>query len=243
MEALLLPSNLDKTTLGDVLGVLLRGRATGFLELGDGNAKSHVFLSSGRPTAVSSNAAKLWPNGAPQRLGELLLERGFVGRADLERAACSRVEGRLLGELLLDEGALDQRTIEGAMAVQTAERLDRLYALRKASMRFRVATFGAARPPIPLRAAFASPQLHPAIFLSGRPRARTRRPTPTDARRDALRVLRLADGATHEDVRRAFKQLVLELHPDRATSDADRAMRSAAMKQITVAYAKLSPVG
>ena len=126
MAALLLPSNLDKTTLGDVLGVLLRGRATGFLELGDGGAKSHVFLSSGRPTAVASTAAKLWPSGAPQRLGELLLERGFVGRADLERAACARVEGRLLGELLLDEGALDQRTIEGAMAAQTAERLDRL---------------------------------------------------------------------------------------------------------------------
>lgn len=240
MAALLLPSNLDKTTLGDVLGVLLRGRATGFLELGDGGAKSHVFLSSGRPTAVASTAAKLWPNGAPQRLGELLLERGFVARADLERAACARSEGKLLGELLLDEGALDQRTIEGAMAAQTAERLDRLYSLRKASMRFHVATFGAARPPIPLRAAFASPQLHPAIFLTGRPRARTRRPTSETARRDALRALRLDASATTDDVRRAFKQLVLELHPDRAIDDRDRALRSAAMKEITVAYAKLT---
>ncbi|MFO0614020.1 MAG: J domain-containing protein [Polyangiaceae bacterium] len=241
MDALLLPSNLEKTTLGDVLGLLLRGRATGFLELGDGASKSHVFLSSGRPTAVASTAAKLWPNGAPQRLGELLLERGFVGRSDLERAACARADGRLLGELLLDEGALDQRTIEGAMAAQTAERLDRLYALRKGSMRFRVATFGAARPPIPLRAAFSSPQLHPAIFLTGRPRARTRRPSADASRRDALRVLRLDAGATAEDIRRAFKQLVVELHPDRAADEADRALRSAAMKQITVAYAKLAP--
>lgn len=239
MEALLLPANLDKTTLGDVLGALLRGRATGFLELGDGGAKSHVFLSSGRPTAVASAAAKLWPGGAPQRLGELLLDRGIVGRSDLERAASSRTEGRLLGELLLDEGALDQRTIDGAMAAQTAERLDRLYSLRKGSLRFRVATFGAARPPIPLRAAFAAPQLHPAVFLTGRPRARVRRPTAESARRDALRVLHLGDSASLDEIRRAFKQLALELHPDRATDDADRALRSAAMKQITAAYAKL----
>lgn len=239
MEALLLPANLEKTTLGDVLGALLRGRATGFLELGDGVAKSHVFLSSGRPTAVASSATKLWPTGAPQRLGELLLERGIVARGDLERAASARVEGRLLGELLLDEGALDQRTIDGAMASQTAERLDRLYALKKGSLRFRVATFGAARPPIPLRAAFASPQLHPAVFLTGRPRARVRRPSADATRRDALRVLRLDPSASVDDVRRAFKQLALELHPDRATNEADHVMRSAAMKEITAAYAKL----
>src|SRR5262249_20294945 len=151
-------------------------------------------------------------------LGELLLSRGCVDREVLDRATrAARKAQKLIGEALLDEGSVDVATIDGAMAAQTAERLDALYGLTRASLRFLVAAVGAQKPPIPLRAALAAPQLHPAVFLYGRPRARHReRMVALDARRDALRTLGLASGATSDEIRRAFKKLAMELHPDRA---------------------------
>lgn len=232
-QGMLLPGSLDRTTLGDVLGTLHRGRATGFLELSQRTRSSYVFLSSGKPTAVASDGPTL---------GQLLLSRGLVGASDLERAAMATRSGdRLVGEALLDDGVVDASTIDGAMAAQTAERLDALYVLSNAKLRFHVVSFGTERPPIPLRAAFASPQLHPAVFLFGRPRARVRtRAKELDARRDALRSLGLEVGASSDDIRRAFKRLVMELHPDRAEPGADRDELGRRLARITAAYARLS---
>jgi len=229
--SILLPGTLDRSTLGDVLGLLHRGRATGFLELSLRSRRNFIFLSSGKPSAVASDGPGI---------GELLLSRGVIDRTALDRAARARRRGdQLLGELLLDQGAVDDATIEGAMAAQTAERLDSLYRINKAEIRFHVATFGAEKPPIPLRAAYAAPQLHPAVFLYGRPRARTRGKTSeADARRSALRALGITGDASQEDIRKAYKRLVLELHPDRAESS-DRAELNGKLARVTAAYSLL----
>jgi len=229
--SILLPGSLDRSTLGDVLGVLHRGRATGFLELTLRTKRNFVFLSSGKPSAVAS--------GGPG-IGELLLSRGVIDRSALDRATRARRRSdQLLGELLLDQGAVDDATIEGAMAAQTAERLDALYSLTKAQIRFHVATFGAEVPPIPLRAAYSAPQLHPAVFLYGRPRARTRgKSSEADARRAALRTLGITGDASQEEVRKAYKRLVLELHPDRAGSN-EREELNVKLARVTAAYSLL----
>ncbi len=232
-DGILLPARLDRTTLGDVLGALHRGRATGFLELVLRTRRSFVFLSSVKPSAVASEG---------EALGELLLSRGAIDRPTLDRAArARRRDDRLIGEILLDAGAVDERTIEGAMATQTAERLDALYRITKAELRFHVASFATDRSPIPLRAAYGAPALHPGVFLYGRPRARGRgKPTMADARREALRTLGLGIDAQPDDIKKAFRRLVLELHPDRAQGSAQREDLGEKLARVTSAYARLT---
>ena len=166
----MLPGKLDRSTLGDVLGTLFRGRATGFLELGEGRGpragKRHfVFLSSGRPTAVVSDGPAL---------GEILRRGGNVSDEALSSAheAKRRGDERLTGELLCDLGSVDMGTVERGMAEQTRTRLDRLFGMVEAELRFHVTRLGETVVPLPLRAAFGAPQLGPRDYLFGRPRRR-----------------------------------------------------------------------
>ncbi len=54
-----------------------------------------------------------------QRLGELLVERGLLGRADLDRALETQEStGRPLGEILLEQGVLDEQAVRWALAEQ-----------------------------------------------------------------------------------------------------------------------------
>jgi hypothetical protein len=127
-----------------------------------------------------------------------------------------------------------------------AARLDPLFSLRDAAIRFSVA-----RSP-------ASPaRLVPREFLHGRPRARDRahratmpppclppppRPAEPAEARAARAVLGVDAGAREDDIRRAFRRLAREHHPDRVTSgspvDAERARTRLAA--ITAAYHTLT---
>lgn len=234
----MLPGKLERSTLGDVLGTLLRGRATGFLELGETTGARtgrlhYVFLSSGRPAAVASDGPAL---------GEILRQAGAVGQETLARVTQAKREGdeRLTGELLCDLGSLEMADIDRGMARQTTTRLDRLFSISTAQLRFRVTSLGDTGVPLPLRAGFAAPQLEPSSFLHGRPRARERQPRAIDARRDAFETLGLHPGASADEVRRAFKRLALELHPDRAEAGADRSELARKLGRVTAAYALLS---
>ncbi len=234
----MLPGKLDRSTLGDVLGTLFRGRATGFLELGEGRGpragkRHYVFLSSGRPSAVVSDGPAL---------GEILRRGGAVTDEALSSAheAKLRGDGRLTGELLCDLGSVDMATVERGMAEQTRARLDRLFGLMQADLRFHVARLGDMVVPLPLRAAFGAPQLGPRDYLFGRPRRRAREPLAIDARRDAFSLFGLEPTAGVDEVRKAFKRLALELHPDRASDPIERTERERRLARITAAYALLT---
>jgi hypothetical protein len=227
---MLLPGTIELWTLGDVLGPLLRAGVSGVLELTvtdgrDEGTEHRVHLRAGSPAAVVSPGP---------RLGEFLVAGG-VDEDAIDLAAEKQREGdrRLFGELLADlVGPGPSRDlITTAMRAQTRARLDRLFRAGRARLRFRTLPFAGERA---LRAATTSPALDPEEFLHGRPRSRDRR--AESARADALRALGLGPEAPRAAVRQMYRQRVLELHPDRATSEVDRLDRTRALARVTAAY-------
>jgi hypothetical protein len=228
-----LPGKLGPKTLGDVLGTLHREAATGVLELtevqGAHAGRVHrIHLERGLVGLVES--------GIPQvRFGEVLREIGLVDEGVLRRLAVHLAWSppKLVGEVLLDMGVIGAREVAMALRVQRRYRLERLFRLENARLAFRVA-----------RAVNASqlPPLEPDQFLRGRARARTAaeargvRRDPVRAR--ALSTLGLPDGASPEDVRRAFRRLAATLHPDRfpGAAEADRADLMRRFAELSAAY-------
>jgi len=242
-----LPSQLARSTLGDVLGGLLRARANGVLSVtesaGSRAGIAHaVHLVDGAPRAVASD-------GAP--LGQLLADAVPLAASHLD-AAIARQEGgddRLFGELLCELGWAQESILE-AMRRQTRERLATLFSLTRATLRFHAALFSDVVPEAWVRAARTAPSLSAAEFLHGRPRARARPEcaqqndiapsTLHEDRRQALGLLGLDQSADAIAIRSAFKRHVLATHPDHATSDQDRLERTRILARLTAAYQRLS---
>lgn len=205
-----LPGNLRSTTLGDLLGTLHRAGSSGTLELvedrGATTGRTHrVHLRRGLVESVETALPVL-------RLGEILLAEGFVSRQLLERIVL-RTSGRSVarfGQLLLNERAVTGDLLAAALRYQLRRKLDALFALKEARVRFRV--------PRPAPRPERSIPLSPREFLHGRPRSRgkLRRPRGVDgSRAGALRTLGLGPDASSADVHRAFRTLALRHHPDR----------------------------
>jgi DnaJ-domain-containing protein 1 len=239
---MLLPGRLAATTLGDLFGRLHRGRATGLLELIEvpvgftavpGRAHG-VHFASGVITAVDTVL------GA-HRLGDLLRSRGLLDDPGARRLAecLARGDRRPAGEILAAEGLVPRGVVTAALRGQLRSKLDALFRLEDAAVRFRVAR---PRP-------HATIPLTPSEFLHGRVRHRDRgveaaaddKPNQAalDPRRSAaLAALGVGDDATPETIRRAFRRLAADLHPDRhaGTGDAERERRTAMFARITAAY-------
>lgn len=220
-----LPSRLEETTLGDLLGMVYRARLTGCLWLAEPSGRWHgVRFDSGRPTQVHTAFQ------AP-RLGELLCGSGAnrALRQAVERAALGGREP--LGKALLKARLVTLRQLRGAVVAQTRARLDALFGLTRASIRFSL--LGA--PWVTIGTA----PLGPEAFLHGRPRARRRCraqvQTPLDVQR-ALGLLGLNEFPEAErELRRAFRMRAAELHPDRASS-AERESRTRDFAELSAAY-------
>lgn len=237
------PGRLRATTLGDLLGSLYRARATGTLELVDRGGRAHrVHLDGGLVGSIDSRLRS-------PRLGEILRSEGFIGDEALRRLA-RRLEsapGRRAGELLIEDEAASPGLVEAALRFQLRRRLDALFALDDASVRFHVA-----RP----RSGDAALPLSPREFLYGRARARDREPEPrprprarhpggepAPRRQDPVRarafgVLGLAPGAGPSDVQRAFRSLARQHHPDRfpAASSIEREALIRRFAELSAAY-------
>lgn len=56
----------------------------------------------------------------------------------------------------------------------------------------------------------------------------------------AYTILGVVQTASHDEIRAAFRAKCEECHPDRATSDVDRAVRTAQMAKVTLAWRYLS---
>jgi hypothetical protein len=243
-----LPSRLSTSTLGDLLGSLHRQGTTGLLELCELRTPSgstvpgrqhRIQLHGGLVTAVET------PLVAP-KLGELLERRGVLGEASVGRYAVVAARGgRQTGEVLVAAGLVTGDAVARALRDQLRARLDALFKIEEASICFHTAR--------PLAEALRRiGPLPPSEFLHGRPRARDRRraargpasaraerPSPPrvprgdEPRLRALQLLGLRDGASEAEVRRAFRRLAVELHPDRTAGSAQSTARFA---ELSAAY-------
>ena len=232
---MLVASHLARSTLGDVLGQLHRAKVTGVLVLEETGARTGcvhaIHLFEGSPRAISSQGP---------RLGELLTERGGRARGRLADAVAQQREGdpRLMGEVLCELGE-EPRAVEDTMEQQTRARLEPLYALPDARVRFHSALFDDVAPRAWVKAARAARPLSPSAFLHGRPRAKPR-DTAADERRELLRLLDVAEGASAATLREAFKRRVHELHPDRPMSDEQRATRTKTLARLLGLYQRIT---
>jgi hypothetical protein len=222
-----LPSRLERSTLGDLLGSLHRGRATGRLELVEvdgaaAGARRTIHLLVGEVVRVDGSGRRLGERIAGSVADQVAIERALAAR-DLEDA-------RLAGEVLLTEGLADADAIRAALEAQARERLEGLFTLRRAQIRFRVAA-----GPAP-----AAPRitLGPDAFLHGRPRLTPRLAPSAPAAPDARALLGLdpRDANDPDAIRRAFRRRAAALHPDRARDGTSRRVLERAFAQLGDAY-------
>lgn len=234
-----LPGRLKATTLGDLLGSLHRGRVSGTLELVESSGRVHrVHLAIGLVTAVEIDRASA-------SLAEILRDEELVDddtlRRSLLRAMASR---RLHGEVLVRDFHLAPEIVDRALRRQMMLRLTALEELADAQVRCRVTV----RPP---RGALEQP-LDASEFLVGRKRARDREsgtyrtsprfPGSADVPRlHAYRTLGLSASAPPDEIKRTYRRLVREYHPDLhpdATHE-DRRILSRRFAEVTAAYRTL----
>jgi len=243
-----LPGRLKATTLGDLLGSLHRARVSGTLELAETNGRTHrVHLLNGLVTAVEVDRAA-------SSLGEILRQDESVDddtlRRSLLRAMASR---RLHGEVLVRDFHLSPEVVGRALRRQLMVRLQMLEELADAQILYRVTV----RPP---RGALVDEPLVAAEFLAGKRRARDRASEPASgayrssyrpasglpgsidtARIRAYRTLGISTGAQADEIKRAYRRLVREYHPDLhpdATHEERRTL-SVRFAEVTAAYRSL----
>jgi DnaJ-domain-containing protein 1 len=210
-----LPGRLHLVTLGDLIGTIHRAAASGVLELVEARGacagRSHrVYFTRGFVDGVETELEQA-------RLGELLHERRLIGREAFEkllRCVLEQPEKRA-GEILVGEKLVSQGVVVAALRLQLIARLEAMFRLTDASVRFHVRRSAA-------RAANGL-LLSPRDFLHGRPRTRGRARSEARARVAALddagranayRTLGLEPGAEASAVRQAFRRLAREHHPD-----------------------------
>jgi DnaJ-domain-containing protein 1 len=241
-----LPGRLKATTLGDLLGVLHRGDASGTLELVESSGRAHrVHLAHGLVTAVEVDRAAA-------SLGEILRDEEEVDddvlRRSLLRAMASQ---RLHGDVLVRDFHISPGVVGRALRKQMLLRLQMLDAVADAQVFYRVAC----RPP---RGALVDEPLAANEFLAGKKRARDRAPAESgvyrtarpssgmpgavDVRRIvAYRTLGLASDAPEAEVKQAYRRLVREYHPDLhpSASFEERRALSTRFAEVTAAYRAL----
>jgi hypothetical protein len=227
-----LPGKLGSTTLGDLLGALHRARATGVLELIEAGRVHRVHLDEGLVEDVETTLAV-------PRLGELLRREGFIAEEALARLIRKlAASGRRAGEILVEDRMVTTMAVRAALRRQLRARLEALFVLRDAFVRFRVAR---RRGHDDGRV----PPLSPREFLHGkaRRRARAAKPAPPSLERlRALGVLGLGEDADRTAVQRAFRKLALTVHPDRypAASTEERARLMRRFAELSQAYHALT---
>jgi hypothetical protein len=249
-----LPGRLSGSSLTTVLGVLHAARTTGVLEVSRGASEVHrIAFVDGLVCAVEAA-------GPTPSLADVLRRMNACAedslRKSLHRALAER---RRHGEVLVEERRVSPTMVQVALRRQLLERLNALKALPDANLRFRVATkptltlstlTGLAPEdymgPEELRSALGYKETPvdaqitpPAPRVEEIPAARSAGADPV--RREAYATLGLRVGADAGDVKRAYRRLVRELHPDtnpQATLH-ERTHLSERFQRVTAAYRTL----
>ena len=245
-----LPGRLRATTLGDLLGVLHRGRATGILELIE-----TAGVTAGRRHRLHLDVGLVQKVDTPlrvSRVGEILSGEGFLGAQATRRLARLLVQEptKRTGQLLIEEELASSVQVAAALRHQLRFQLEAVFSLEDAQVRFHVA-----RPR--RRHDGLRGTLSPREFLHGRARARDRRvgqataaPKPSSPnallsdevkRQRALRVLGLGGRADQKTVQQAFRRLAAKMHPDRhpGASPQQMATLMRGFAELTAAYHQL----
>jgi hypothetical protein len=236
-----LPGRLKATTLGDVLGALHRSRMNGTLELAEDSGRTHrIFVQAGMVIAVELDAQS-------PALGEILKRDRVVDEDVLKRSVLRSISSqRLLGEVLVTDFRISPAIIGAALRRQVLHRLQVLEQIEDARVLFRVAV----RTP---KSALTDDPIKPDEFLSGRKRARDRRDfVPTESgcfpiprldprRAAALALLELGQDADPLAIKRAYRRLARELHPDLHphVSEGERSELHRRFSELTDAYRTL----
>jgi hypothetical protein len=241
-----LPGRLRSSTLGDILGTAHRECASGALELVESSGRTHrVYLTRGLVTCVEVDRAS--PSLAEMLRREESLSEEVIRRS-LLRALSSR---RLHGQVLIEDFHVSPLVIDVALRKQIQSRLHALENVHDAQIHFRVAT------KVP-RGSMADKPLGAPEFLHGKKRLRDKgdkgvwsssdRPSERvhharmdAARAHALRVLGLRGDESQEQVKKAYRALVLDLHPD-AHPEADTERKktlSVKFQEVATAYQAL----
>jgi hypothetical protein len=225
-----LPGRLRSTTLGDLLGALHRTGASGTLELIEDRGRTHrVYLVSGCISAVELD-------GASPPLAELLKTAGALDDVTLRRALLRALASkRLVGEVLASDFHVAPDVIDGAIREQLALRLRALETIEDARIGFRACI----RQP---KEALRDNPLQASEFLRGRRRARDRgATTPNPPESSAYVLLGVERDADAAEIRRAFRRIARQLHPDAHPHASDVERRALALKfaQVAAAYQAL----
>jgi hypothetical protein len=282
-----LPGRLDSSTLGDILGTLYRGNATGVLELSEVAATSgatrhgrthRIHLLSGMVAGVETEL-----DVTP--IGELLARAGKLDARAIDVMLYRMALGdpRPAGAILVSMGAVAPEALVAGLRAQLHAKVEAIYkGLADARVAFRMSR------PLP-KDALRIGTLMPRDFLHGRQRKRDRRASPRPVqspppstreprwaanhwstqqrpayetpapasgsrardhhaqapgtppatpRTAALRTLGLPHDADETSVRRAFKRLAMEMHPDRHVTSPEevRAKHAARFAEASAAY-------
>lgn len=242
--AMLLPGRLRSTSLGDLLGTLHRGQATGTLELVEDRGRAHrIHMAGGLVVAVELDAAA--PTLAEVLRGEPAADEDLLRRS-LLRALASQ---RLHGEVLIDEFHVSPAVVGRALRRQLAARLQALEELPDARVCFRVAVRpprGALQGRSATDASGASwiSALGPCDFLHGRRRARERGAQALEpvVHSTAWQALGLSPGAAAFEIKRAYRRLARAVHPDLHpdATDGERRVLATRFHALTEAYRALT---
>ena len=229
---MLLPSRLRETTLGDLLATLHRAYASGVLELVEPHRRHTIHLRRGLVQAVECSERA-------HRFGDLAADTGLCARSDVERASReARARGWRIGHHLVTTGAMSALARDRVLDAQRARRLDALYAVSDADLRFHAAR------PLPPGSAEQSPmEARETFFGRARRRDHGRTTAHTSLRAAALATLGLSSDATESQVRSRYRERVRELHPDSgapSANETERLRRVSELRAVIDAYRTLT---
>jgi len=191
---------VDHVGLGQILQMLEQERATGVLEVADGERTIEVCLRAGRLDAA---LARRLPDGK-LRLGRFL-ERAGVPRTVLEEAGGDAGEPGRLGRRLVSAGLVDEETVRRAAALQAEALAHQVLWMTEGRFRFdRFATrpeatearLGLGLGPLVMEGVRRGDELRSALERIGHLHRRARRARPEAPLRtdEERRVWAVADG-------------------------------------------------